>query len=421
MIRRTIAERDGWHARVVDLGLSFQDADGYPYWTEGAYWEFAQAEIEAIELATVELHHMSLAAAEAVVVSGRYDRLGIDRDAAAVVEASWLAGDPYFYGRFDLAFDGSGPPKLLEYNADTPTSLLEAAVIQWDWMEAHRRSGALQTDIDQFNAVEEALVAAWGPIARAPAYRGPLAFACLTDVDEDRQTVEYLRSTAEHAGLETALIDIRDVGWRADLGWFVDLAGLPLRAIFKLYPWEFMLHEGFAAQAAARPALFVEPAWKLMLQSKGLLAVLWEMFPDHPNLLPASLEEGGVEGPRVRKPMFSREGANVAVTHALGPYSLTLETGGGYGHEGHVWQSWAPLARHGDDHAVIGSWITSGQPRFADLPRHAMGGDPCGMAIREHAGLVTGNLSRIVPHVFAPDPSRPPVPVNPATGQPLAA
>jgi glutathionylspermidine synthase len=421
MLRRDIAQRDGWHPRIVDLGLTFQDADGTPYWTEGAYWEFAQTEIEAIELATAELHHMCLAAAEAIVADRAYALLGLDDDAARLVEASWKSRDPYLYGRFDLAYDGSGPPKLLEYNADTPTSLLEAAVIQWDWMEANRRSGALAADIDQFNAIEEALVAAWRTVARSPAFRPPLHFACLTDHDEDRQTTEYLRSAAEIAGIETAILDIRDTGWRDDLGWFVDVAGLPIRTMFKLYPWEYMTAEAFAPHLAARSTLFVEPAWKLMLQSKGLLAVLWDMFPGHPNLLPASRHEDDVDGARVRKPMFSREGANIAVTHPLGPYSLTVETGGDYGREGHVWQAWAPLAQHGSGHAVIGSWITSGNPRFAGLPRHPMGGDPCGMAIREHAGLVTGNLSRIVPHLFVPDPSNPPIPANPATGEPLAA
>jgi glutathionylspermidine synthase len=41
------------------------------------------------------------------------------------------------YGRFDLAYRGDGPPKLLEYNADTPTALFEAAVVQWIGCRLH--------------------------------------------------------------------------------------------------------------------------------------------------------------------------------------------------------------------------------------------------------------------------------------------
>jgi glutathionylspermidine synthase len=407
MHRIAVPERPGWRARVAELGLVFGDEGGAPYWTDDACWMFTQAEIEALEAATAELHHMALEAAAAAI--GRGDgRLGLTPAMAAMAEAAWRAGDPYLYGRFDFAFDGTGPPKLLEYNADTPTSLIEAAVIQWDWMEANRARGAIDAQSDQFNGIEESLVAAWRGLGLHPALQGTLHLAAFHASDEDRQTVAYLAAAATQAGLRPATLDIHDIGHRADLDLFVDVAGLPIEVLFKLYPWEHMAADAFAPVAARRRALFVEPAWKLVLQSKAMLALLWEMFPGHPNLLPASFADD-LDGPVVRKPFFSREGANVAVRHPLGPYSLTAETAGAYGREGHVWQALAPLAAAPGGHAIVGSWVSSAQPRFAGIPTFAHGGDPCGIVIREHAGLVTGNASRVVPHLFLPDPADPPV------------
>ncbi len=52
-----------------------------------------------------------------------------------VIAESWRARDPSLYGRMDFARCGNAPVKLLEYNADTPTSLYESAYFQWLWLE----------------------------------------------------------------------------------------------------------------------------------------------------------------------------------------------------------------------------------------------------------------------------------------------
>ena len=59
-----------------------------------------------------------------------------------LIEQTWAKNVPHLYGRFDFGYDGENL-KMFEYNADTPTSLLEAAVVQWQWLEqieglAHR-------------------------------------------------------------------------------------------------------------------------------------------------------------------------------------------------------------------------------------------------------------------------------------------
>ena len=59
---------------------------------------------------------------------------------------------PSIYGRFDLRYDGAGPAKLLEYNADTPTTLLEASILQWNWLKDTHEGD------DQWNSLHEKLV-----------------------------------------------------------------------------------------------------------------------------------------------------------------------------------------------------------------------------------------------------------------------
>ena len=109
-----------------------------PYWNESAFYEFTAEDIGVLEEATNQLAEMSLAAAQHIIDRKLYAQMGIPDSAVPLIEASWDAEPPSLYGRFDLAYDGAGPPKLLEYNADTPTSLLEAAVVQWYWLEDTR-------------------------------------------------------------------------------------------------------------------------------------------------------------------------------------------------------------------------------------------------------------------------------------------
>lgn len=163
MQRRTIEPRPGWQQTVEEQGLvypltRYPDDSLRPYWDESAYYVFSLPEVETLEVVVEELHAMCLAAAEHIVKNDRFADLGItDRRLAALIAESWRRRDelPSIYGRFDLRYDGTGPAKMLEYNADTPTSLVEAASPQWFWME-ERFPGA-----DQWNSLHERLIEAW--------------------------------------------------------------------------------------------------------------------------------------------------------------------------------------------------------------------------------------------------------------------
>lgn len=380
MQRRLIDPRPDWEAKAEEIGFLHHTADGEPYWAEDRYYAFGMDEVLAIESATNELHARCLDAVQHVIDEKRYTELAIPAHAVPLIERSWNDDDPTLYGRFDFAYSG-GAPKMLEYNADTPTSLLEASVAQWQWLQD--RFPAL----DQFNSIHERLISQWAHLR--PYLRGPTLYLASLPVPEDICTVNYLRDTAAQAGVETHFLPLQEIGWHEETRRFVadGDANHAIDSAFLLYPWEWMIQEAFADAImwTNGRVQWIEPAWKMVLANKGILPILWELFPDHPNLLPAYREDylfdPGVE--YVQKPLYSREGANVTL-HS--PYRAEISTGGDYGEEGYVYQGYAPLPELNGWHPVIGSWV--------------IGGEAAGMGIRESRSVVTDNLSRFVPHAI---------------------
>jgi glutathionylspermidine synthase len=373
--RRAIAAREDWRARVEAQGLVFHTSESTGvYWGEGTYYEFTAAEADAIAAATAELHSMCMAAVGRVIRDRRYAEVGLDSLSAQLVERSWNRRDPALYGRMDLAFGADGVPKLLEYNADTPTSLLEAAVIQWTWLE-HCAKG------DQANALHEQLIARWR--ALRPRLGPRVHFAYVDDL-EDKMTVGYLRDTAEQAGFETAAIEMTELGFDPARGQLIDRDGHTIASLFKLYPWEGLVTDTLAPALIQLPTLWLEPAWKLVLSTKAILPILWQLFPDHPNLLPAARELTPAIGDAwVKKPLLGREGSNVTI-HAPG---VDTATSGPYVERGFVYQTYTDLGTYDDVHPVIGSWL--------------VGDVPAGIGIRETPSRITNNTARFVPHLIA--------------------
>lgn len=280
-----------------------------------------------------------------------------------------------------MAYDGISPPKLLEYNADTPTSILEAAVVQWYWLELEHRLA------DQFNSLWEALVARWTVLKAAHLVGNDTLFLGYSGPEggEDHMTVAcVMQETAKEAGIASQALPMKAIGWNQARG-FVGLDECPLRTVFKLFPWEWMWNEPFHVHLMeAYPATrWMEPPWKLILSSKGILALLWELFPHHPNLLEAHLQQPTGLGDYVRKPFFSREGANVSIVQAG---NVLQELMGTYADGQWVYQAYCPLPDFDGRHPVIGSWV--------------IGDEAHGMGIRESTNLITDNLSQFVPHYF---------------------
>jgi glutathionylspermidine synthase len=374
--RQDLVPRVDWPRKVEDLGFHFHTFDGEVYWDERACYRFSAAEIDTLEAAAGELHARAVEAAQRVIEKRDYARFRIDEAFYPLIEQSWEDDEKSLYGRMDLSWDGRGAPRLLEYNADTPTALLEASVIQWYWLQD------FSAEYDQFNSIHEKLIARWQDMRGQLPADGRVYFTCDFSSAEDSGTLDYLRDTAMQAGIDARPIDLAEIGW--DGSNFVDLENRAIRALFKLYPWEWMIREAFGQHLLRRSARIIEPAWKMLLSNKAILPVLWEMFPGHPNLLPAYFEPGRFATDFVKKPLYSREGANVSITTG----GRTLEQPGEYGEEGFIWQAYHPLPDFGGHYPVIGAWI--------------VGEEPAGIGIREDDSPITKNTSRFVPHYFVP-------------------
>jgi glutathionylspermidine synthase len=383
MQRIVCPERDDWEATAAATGFVFHSEAGQRYWDERAYYAFALDEIERqIEAPTAELNAMCRELVGRAVKDERYLRLlKIPETFWTLIAASWQRSDPSLYGRFDFRYDGHGPAQLLEYNADTPTSLFEAAVFQWTWLEQAIERQIIPKRADQFNSLHENLIDAWRKIGSGKR----LHLAATMASAEDRGTVQYLADVAQQGGLDPVLIDIAEIGLRDD-GNFVDLQDRPIELTFKLYPWEWMFREAFGARLKGASTRWVEPPWKAILSNKGILPLLWAMFPNHPNLLPAYFDNdpaaAGLGTSYVRKPLYSREGANITLVNG----SAIDAQPGPYGAEGFIRQALAPLPNFSDQYPVLGSWL--------------IGETACGLSIREDENPITGNLSRFVPHAI---------------------
>lgn len=383
MRRERSSPRAGWEQIVADQGMCFgtpaRDATGAdrPYWDESVNYVFDMDEVLSIEASVEVLHSMCLEAVEHVVLTGRYRDFGLPEWSWEHIEKSWRRSDPHLYGRFDLRYDGRRPPVLLEYNADTPTTLLEAAILQWHWKTD------VYPDDDQWNSLHEKLVARWGEIRdHLPGAETYFTWSGAELSGEDHVTVAYLQECAAEAGLRTVGLAIEDIGFDLDLDRFVDLEEAPMSSVFKLYPWEWMLDDDFGRRAVEQlPAtMWVEPLWKTLLSNKAILAVLWEMYPGHPNLLPAYVDDPHELTDYVRKPKLGREGANITIVGA----GFETETGGVYGEEGYVYQLLDPLPQFDDMRPALGAWM--------------VGDESAGLGIRETSGLVTDNGAAFVPH-----------------------
>lgn len=387
MRREHALPRSGWEQTVASQGMCYgtparmADGSDRPYWDESVHYVFDMDEVLSLEATVEVLHSMCLEAVEHVILVGRYRDFGLPEWSWEHIEKSWRRRDPHLYGRFDLRYDGRRPPALLEYNADTPTSLLEASILQWHW-----KTEVFPRD-DQWNSLHEQLVARWKQISRQlPGAETHFVWSSADQTGEDHVTLAYLQECAAEAGLNTVGLPIEEIGWDHDLNRLVDLEEAPIESIFKLYPWEWMLDDDFGRHAVdlLPETLWIEPLWKTLLSNKAILAILWEMYPGHPNLLPAYIDSPHELTEYVRKPKLGREGANITVVGA----GYETATGGVYGEEGYVYQLLDPLPEFDGMRPVLGAWI--------------VGDESAGLGIRETAGLITDDGAAFVPHRIPP-------------------
>ena len=385
MKRIAIEPRPDWQATAERYGFRFHSVHGEPYWDESAYYAFSLRQIERdIEAPTGELHQMAMSLVGEIVASeALLTQLAIPRPYWEWIAQSWRQRQPHLYGRMDLVYDGVGPAKLYELNYDTPTSIYEAAFFQWIWLEEQQRRGVLAATVDQYNQLQELLILAFATIGKY--LRRPFYFTAVRNSVEDQGTIEYLRDCAVQAGVHGELIAIEDIGLSRH-GSFTDLHDKAIGSLFKLYPLEHLFTDDYGAHLQRSGMQLIEPPWKAVLSNKGIMPLLWQRYPHHPNLLPAYFDEqpgDALAAGWVRKPLFSREGANV---HIALPDGEHIRSPGRYTQCPVIRQAFHPLPRFAGGYPLIGSWV--------------VGDTPAGMGMREDATLITRDTSRFVPHVI---------------------
>ncbi|MCP2013295.1 glutathionylspermidine synthase [Deinococcus sp. HSC-46F16] len=387
MQRRTLLPRPNWETRLQEVGMTWYaptPEHPVPYWGEEGYYAFTPGQIEELKRDAQDLTNMVLETTGVAIEGGRLGELGIPAFLHPAVRESWDRDDPTLYMRLDLAYDGRGRARLLEVNAQTPTSLVEAAVCQWQWLEDRLERGELPAGTGQWNTIHEGLGEQWAYLVRE---RGVTQahFSSARDV-EDIATVTYLRDLAGAAGVTGSFLAADEVGTSPQEPFLLDTWTLPIRNLMWLWPFEYAWESRDSSFLATTQTRFIEPLWKAVTSSKGLLALLHERYPDSGLVLPASLTPGRLGANVVRKPLYSREGQNVQLPGEAA-------TAGAYGDLPLVEQAYVELptfpAGDGPRYPVLGVWVA--------------GDEVCGMGIREGRGRVTDNRATFAPHVVIPD------------------
>lgn len=378
MRRIPINPRPNWEQKILDQGFLFYKDDSY--YNESAVYEFTSHEVAVIEQATAEIYAMCLQVADYVIKNKLWSEFFIPEQYAALIEWSWNTRQPSLYGRFDLAFN-NGKIKLLEFNADTPTLLLESSAIQWYWLQDHDER------LDQFNTIHDILLAHL-TACKSELLPGKLFFTCNNNM-EDFVTTKYLQDVATQAGIDTEFIYIDDIGLDEN-DCFIDDNGNKINNIFKLYPYEWLFDEPFGEYLVKNKenCLWIEPAYKAILSNKMMLKYIYELFPDSPYILPCvvakDIDTTSLPLSYAKKPIFSREGENVSLVI---DGKIIEETDGEYGEEGYVYQQYFELPEFDGKHPILGSWV--------------IGGKPAGFGIRESAGRITNVTSSFCSHYIA--------------------
>ena len=383
--RLACPERDDWRATAQAAGFDFHTIDGERYWDERAYYAFTLDEIERqIEAPTGEIDAMCLELVGRAIDDERnLRRLKIPEAFWPLIRDSWHRDEASLYGRLDLSFDGRGPAKLLEYNADTPTSIFEAAVFQWTWLEQAIERHILPARADQFNSIHERLIEAWKKVGTGR----HLHLTGVTENTEDAGTLAYLEDTARQAGVETTLLDIEAIGWRDD-GGFVDLDNREIELAFKLYPWEWMFHEAFGARLAKAADALDRAAVEGHPFQQGHASVAVGDVSGPPQFA-AGLFRGRSERSEARHLLRAQAALFPRRSQCRADHAKALRSWSNKDRmapKGFIRQALAPLPNFSGQYPVLGSWLID----------HT----PCGLSIREDENPITGNTSRFVPHAI---------------------
>ncbi len=325
-----VSEVDMKLQKVQPLSIEFLESINFSWHTDedddtpylvSELIEVSEMEAEAYAEAANELYDMYIEAGDYVIENNLLHDINIPFNLVEIIKESW-ENDVHWhlYSRFDFAGGLDGKPiKLLEFNADTPTVLLDTAIAQWAIL---KKNG--MDEESQFNNIYECikenfqrLVTLEESVERFDENYGgwKILFASVAGAQEDEDTTKFLESIAKEAGFKTSFCYMDEVEFSEDEGIFYD--GQNYEFFFKLVPWEdIAIDEGGLATVLTQivsnqKAIILNPAYTLMFQSKAFMKVLWDLYPNHPLLLETDFEP--LKGAYVQKPAFGREGENIEI------------------------------------------------------------------------------------------------------------
>jgi glutathionylspermidine synthase len=352
------------------LGINWHSEDSKETWNEKAVYLINKTEVQRLCQAARELADIYDQAAAHIISKKLWSLIGLREHESRLITASWEKGEWSLHGRFDFLFDEEGNPKLLEYNAETALSLVETALAQRQWL------AEVMPSATQFNEIEEKLLLAW----QASGF-GHVHCAWRPRHAEVEGTVRFMAGIMRKAGVPVTLMAMHRMGWHPAGREFVDHDGVPIRYCYKLYPWEWMLREPFAKHVQNSNCSFIEPPWRLLLGSKGILCVISDMFGDHPSVVASHTTPAELGTNFVSKPMFGHEGHNVSI-HRNGEIAESLS--GEYGDEPKVFQAFVESPRYEGYLPQFGVWMVRGEP--------------AAICVRESRQLIISANSALVPH-----------------------
>jgi len=365
------------------------DADESPYIADELVL-VNHHEVDAYYEAANALYEMFAEAGQYVIDNNLFHELNIPFNLVELIKNSW-ENDVHWhlYGRFDFAGGVDGKPiKLLEFNADTPTSLYETAIIQWAMLKANGMDEA-----KQFNTVFEALKENFKRLVVLNGdtetflehYEGwKILFSSLRGNIEDENTVRLLQVAANEAGFYTDFAYVDEVGFNGKEGIFKGDENFEYW--FKLIPWEnIAIEEGDLAlllneMVREQRAIILNPAYTLLFQSKAFMKILWDLYPNHPLLLETSFEPL-VGQKQVEKRAFGREGANTIIYDEH--HSVIAKTEGDYANFKPIYQAYTELPKDAEGKSYQAGVF------FAY--------EGCGLGFRR-GGLILENFSKFVGH-----------------------
>jgi len=352
----------------------------------------SEDEAEAYYEAVNELYDMFVEAGDYIIENDLFHEVGIPFNLVDAVKKSW-ENDVHWhiYGRFDLAGGVGGVPiKLLEFNADTPTALFETAIVQWAMLKANGLDESAQ-----FNNVYEAirdnfnrLIVLDGDLEDFEHYYEgwKILFSAIRGNIEDENTTKLLQKMADDAGFHTKFAYVDEVEFSDEDGIFY--GDEQYEYWFKLIPWEMIaIEESDLARIITnimenQKAIILNPAYTLMFQSKAIMKILWDLYPNHPLLLETSFEPLGKK--QVQKPFLGREGGSVKILDANG--SVISSAQDDYGDQPTIYQEFVELLKD-----------SNGRNYQAGV---FFAYEGCGLGFRR-GGEILDNMSKFVSHIIS--------------------